>query len=112
MRTLEGGCSAPVAAHAHINEEEGIISLEGGVWSLDGTENIREQMQKKLQNADDVETEAKKQKTGEFASVVASGSMLEKEMKIAVDLGEELAKKLLEKGAGEILAKAKEDNKV
>ena len=39
MRRLEGGCSAPVAAHA--SAIEGGLRLEGGVWSLDGAETRR-----------------------------------------------------------------------
>ena len=106
MRTLEGGCSAPVAAHAEIKEDG--ICLEGGVWSLDGQEERREKMERKLESTEG----AKKAKTdsemvAEFASVVASGPMLEQEMKVAEELGETLAKKLLDRGAGKILAEAK-----
>ncbi len=39
MRRLEGGCSAPVAAHAEVVAAQGegeIIRIDGGVWSLDG----------------------------------------------------------------------------
>ncbi len=39
MRRLEGGCSAPVAAHAEVVAAQGggeVIRIDGGVWSLNG----------------------------------------------------------------------------
>ena len=39
----EGGCSAPVAAHAELND--GSLSILAGVWSLDGTEKLTHSMQ-------------------------------------------------------------------
>lgn len=115
MRTLEGGCSAPVAAHAEITDG-GSLRLEGGVWSLNGEQELRADMERKLDcEEEEGEAEVKKRKTleeqmPEFASVVASGSMKEGEMRIAETLGEALANKLLEKGAGKILAQAKAEN--
>ncbi len=38
MKTLEGGCTAPIGAKAMINRE--IISFSGGVYSLDGKTNV------------------------------------------------------------------------
>lgn len=38
LRTVEGGCSAPVGAYAQINEHE--LSLKAGVFSLDGSEQV------------------------------------------------------------------------
>lgn len=38
MRTLEGGCTAPIGAKASI--EGNNIKFSGGVYSLDGTENV------------------------------------------------------------------------
>jgi porphobilinogen deaminase len=34
----EGGCSAPVAAHAEIQDDN--LSILAGVWSLDGKQKI------------------------------------------------------------------------
>lgn len=38
LRTLEGGCSAPIGAYASYNEKEDTIRLQGVLLSLDGTE--------------------------------------------------------------------------
>lgn len=42
LRTLEGGCQAPIAAHAKMHDEE-YISIEGMVADVDGSEIIRGQ---------------------------------------------------------------------
>ncbi|QNR24918.1 hydroxymethylbilane synthase [Croceimicrobium hydrocarbonivorans] len=39
LRTVEGGCSAPVGAYAEIEENQ--IRLQAGVFSLDGKEKVR-----------------------------------------------------------------------
>ena len=111
MRVLEGGCSAPVAAHAEVIEgDKETIVLEGGVWSLDGKEQRRAKMSKELCAKKETESEGSAM-ANEFSSVVASGEvMLESEMRIAEELGAELAKELLKQGAGEILAIAKAAN--
>lgn len=38
LRTLEGGCSAPIGAYARYNEKEDTIRLQGVLLSLDGVE--------------------------------------------------------------------------
>ena len=38
LRTLEGGCSAPIGAYASYHEKEDTIRLQGVLLSLDGTE--------------------------------------------------------------------------
>lgn len=38
LRTLEGGCSAPIGAYASYNEKEESVRLEGVLLSLDGVE--------------------------------------------------------------------------
>lgn len=46
LKTLGGGCSAPVAIASHLKnlkDNEFEICLKGGVWSLDGAEEIVEQ---------------------------------------------------------------------
>ena len=42
LKTLEGGCSIPVFAHAHL-EENDEINLFGGILSLDGNEIVNHQ---------------------------------------------------------------------
>uniref|UniRef100_A0A6I8N907 Porphobilinogen deaminase n=1 Tax=Ornithorhynchus anatinus TaxID=9258 RepID=A0A6I8N907_ORNAN len=43
LRHLEGGCSVPVAVHTAVRD--GQLYLTGGVWSLDGSDSLRETMQ-------------------------------------------------------------------
>ena len=40
LRTLEGGCTAPIGALAKYNEEEDTIHFDGVLFSLDGKEKI------------------------------------------------------------------------
>ncbi|MCU0438617.1 MAG: hydroxymethylbilane synthase [Raineya sp.] len=49
LRTLQGGCSVPVFALATI--QEGKISLNGGVISLDGTQFIQKEMTSALDDS-------------------------------------------------------------
>ncbi|XP_063695652.1 porphobilinogen deaminase [Culicoides brevitarsis] len=51
LKTLGGGCSAPVAVHSVLKrplDEKGEIELVGAVWSLDGTTKIEEQLKAEL----------------------------------------------------------------
>jgi Porphobilinogen deaminase len=66
---LEGGCQVPIAGYATLNE--GVISIEGRVGSVDGATLLRAQQ---------------------------SGTMADAEQ-----LGVQLAKDLLDQGAGELL---------
>ena len=43
LRTLEGGCQVPIAAHARLEDDR--LTLEGLVGSLDGRTVVRENMQ-------------------------------------------------------------------
>jgi hydroxymethylbilane synthase len=40
LKTLEGGCTAPIGALARYNEEEDTIHFQGVLFSLDGKEKI------------------------------------------------------------------------
>ncbi|UQD55637.1 hydroxymethylbilane synthase [Flavobacterium sp. K5-23] len=40
LKTLEGGCTAPIGALAKYNEEEDTIHFQGALFSLDGKEKI------------------------------------------------------------------------
>lgn len=54
LRTLQGGCSIPVFALAHLMGEK--IQVEGGVISLDGKNIIREKLTGPRSEADDLGT--------------------------------------------------------
>jgi len=74
MRKLEGGCSVPIGVHTTYDEETKILSIQGGVFSLDGLNSV----------------------TGSIQGKVSVPSE-------ATELGARLAEDLMEKGAKEIL---------
>ncbi|KAG0711658.1 Porphobilinogen deaminase [Chionoecetes opilio] len=112
MRTLEGGCSAPVAVHTKVTEDQ--LDLQGGVWSLDGSEELRHAMSTSLaepdSSSDTSEHPAKVAKVSNTYSGVVSLQSLDHYMSQAHTLGVALAKHLLSKGADKMLAAAKQQN--
>jgi len=46
LRTLEGGCSAPVAVESRLAGD--MLHLKGGVWSLDGKRNVTQSLEVEL----------------------------------------------------------------
>lgn len=52
LKTLGGGCSAPVAVHSNltdITDKGHTLTLTGAVWSLDGTEELLESSSTKIE---------------------------------------------------------------
>lgn len=91
LHTLEGGCSVPVGIHSTINNTTGCLTLEGAVFSLDGTEKVGDVDSLTLpENCRDL-------------------SLTEWE-EMATTVGERLARKLLAQGAGRILEQAKKES--
>jgi hypothetical protein len=99
----DGGCSAPVAAHANIENDK--INIEAGVWSLDGTESIREVVSAQLDSGDEV---IDGNETKISAISVPKGLDQKNRMKLAHKAGVIVAENLLAKGAGNILKTAKD----
>ncbi len=96
MRKLEGGCSAPVAAHAAV-DADGVMTLDAGVWSLDGSTSLRKSVSARVsQHSVGITLEAK-----ELAACVAE----------AERVGTKLAEELLAEGAGDILKAAHAENR-
>lgn len=56
LNTVEGGCSAPVGAHAYLQNKN--IHLRAGVFSIDGTKNATTQKQVALPQAMDLGKDA------------------------------------------------------
>ncbi len=88
LRTLGGGCSVPVGVHSTI--EKGSLVLEGAVFSLDGSEMVEATSSLQLPDG--------------YLSLP-----LAEKYELVDGLGQTLATALLGKGAGPILAKAKEE---
>ena len=97
-------------------DAEGTISLDGGVWSLDGKQERRKKMSKKLNKEDEEEngsegvSATKASRRSSFSSVAVTEAACWREMARAEALGEEVARALLAEGAGKILEEAKRAN--
>lgn len=102
LKTLEGGCSAPVAVHS--TYVDNVLHLTGGVWSLDGTKTIVQDAEKNLNQSNN----EKKFTTSSFAAVAAShidSFFLEEASKLGVSLAEDI----ITLGGGAILKEAKQE---
>ncbi|KAE8277405.1 Porphobilinogen deaminase [Larimichthys crocea] len=107
LRQLEGGCSVPVAVHTEVKDSQ--LYLTGAVYSLDGSDSLKETMQTSIATAaaDKIleEVDERVQRVGVTASKI-SGEAQDGAERLGVDL----AKLLLSKGAKEILTVARQLN--
>lgn len=103
LKKLEGGCSVPIAVHSTINKEK--LILEGGVFSLDGSQSITEKVSIGLSSTKN--NIFRKNFVGIVAPHVSSHLL-----NLAENLGTELADLLLTKGAGEILKEARQNTTI
>uniref|UniRef100_A0A5F8HFB5 Porphobilinogen deaminase n=1 Tax=Monodelphis domestica TaxID=13616 RepID=A0A5F8HFB5_MONDO len=101
----EGGCSVPVAVDTTL--KDGQLYLTGGVWSLDGSDSLKETMQTTIndsaQHEDGPEDDV--QRVGITAQHISQGVQ-----RAAENLGISLANLLLNKGARNILDVARQLN--
>uniref|UniRef100_A0A6Q2XTL7 hydroxymethylbilane synthase n=1 Tax=Esox lucius TaxID=8010 RepID=A0A6Q2XTL7_ESOLU len=98
LRQLEGGCSVPVAVHTEVKECQ--LYLTGAVFSLDGSNSLKDTMQTSV--ASDSE---RSQRVGVTANNVPGPAQ-----DAAEKLGLDMANLLLSKGAKEILTVARQLN--
>ncbi|GCB82742.1 hypothetical protein scyTo_0021725, partial [Scyliorhinus torazame] len=104
MKHLEGGCSVPVAVHSVIKENQ--LYLTGAVFSLDGSDSLKDTMQ----------TSISTQTQGEDCSDdvqhvgITAKKILRSSQTAAEKLGMHLANLLISKGAKEILTVARQLN--
>lgn len=108
MRTLEGGCSAPVAAHAQLTDT-GNLAILAGVWSLDGCQKRIKNHKVSLTNHS-VELSSEREAYSTVFAPASVGDEIRLQMAIAEKAGMEIADQLLQDGAGEILDEAKKQN--
>ncbi|XP_077398086.1 porphobilinogen deaminase-like isoform X2 [Festucalex cinctus] len=105
LKRLEGGCSVPVAVHTQVKDSQ--LYLTGAVYSLDGSDFLKDTMQTSvadtLQCPDEVDEQV--QRVGVTAIKICGGSQANAER-----LGVDLANLLLSKGAKEILTVARQLN--
>ncbi|XP_032820357.1 porphobilinogen deaminase [Petromyzon marinus] len=107
LRTLEGGCSVPVAVHSHMEGKE--LSLTGAVYSLDGADCLKD-TQKVSLNATQEPGQGGTATPAQHVGVTAHGSVAPGDMVAAEGLGLRLAEELLSRGAQEILSTARRLN--
>ncbi|KAI3354624.1 hypothetical protein L3Q82_019127, partial [Scortum barcoo] len=105
LRHLEGGCSVPVAVNTEVKDSQ--LYLTGAVYSLDGSDSLKETMQTSTAAADKSpeEVDERVQRVGVTASKI-SGEAQDRAERLGVDL----ANLLLSKGAKEILTVARQLN--
>ncbi|XP_064490912.1 porphobilinogen deaminase isoform X3 [Pseudopipra pipra] len=105
MKRLEGGCSVPVAVSTLL--KDGQLYLTGAVYSLDGSDSLKETMQTSVnyphQNEDGPNDDV--QHVG-----ITAKSVPNQAQEAAENLGVELANLLLSKGAKHILSVARQLN--
>ena len=83
LSTLEAGCSAPVAAHATLNEQQNQLTVTGGVFAIDGSRKLLETRTVDIDLA------------GDWRAAAAG-------------VGAEIGRILLDAGAAELVAEARE----
>uniref|UniRef100_A0A3B5QRX7 Porphobilinogen deaminase n=1 Tax=Xiphophorus maculatus TaxID=8083 RepID=A0A3B5QRX7_XIPMA len=106
LKQLEGGCSVPVAVHTKVKDSQ--LYLTGAVYSLDGSQSIKETMQTSIAPGDEQSLERvdeQVQRVGVTAIKVPAEAQ-----DAAERLGVKLADLLLSKGAKEILTVARQLN--
>ncbi|XP_053126074.1 porphobilinogen deaminase isoform X2 [Hemicordylus capensis] len=105
MKRLEGGCSVPVAVSTLLKDLQ--LYLTGAVYSLDGSESLRETMQASMsfpnENEDGPDDDI--QHVGITAKTIPHPAQVAAER-----LGVELAELLLSQGAKQILSVARQMN--
>ncbi|KAK3555709.1 hypothetical protein QTP86_029075 [Hemibagrus guttatus] len=107
LKRLEGGCSVPVAVHTEMKDSQ--LYLTGAVYSLDGSDSLKETMQTSIESEDQVQEQEKVDEKVQRVGVTAlkvSGAAQDAAEKLGVDL----ANLLLSKGAKEILTVARQLN--
>jgi len=101
MKYLDGGCSSPIAVNCTL--ENDVLTLLGAVFSVDGSESLYKEMKVDLKSKSE-----SKHKT--YTGILVQNISPDK-MALANNLGIDVAKSLLEDGAGDIIRAAKAANK-
>ncbi|XP_039526424.1 hydroxymethylbilane synthase, b isoform X1 [Pimephales promelas] len=107
LKHLEGGCSVPVAVYTEVKNSQ--IYMTGAVFSLDGSDSLKETMQTSISSDNQTEEQEKVDEKVQRVGITAlkvSGAAQDAAVKLGVDLGN----LLLSKGAKEILTVARQLN--
>ncbi|XP_029166388.1 porphobilinogen deaminase [Nylanderia fulva] len=109
LKTLGGGCSAPVAVSSSLEENK--LTITGAVWSLDGQTLVTDTNNSTLYLPDDDGEPPRKcpyQEHRLYCSVTP-GKVSSISLYGAEQLGKELAKKLIEKNALDVMSQARNE---
>nr|CAD7402905.1 unnamed protein product [Timema poppensis] len=110
LRTLGGGCSAPVAVISKFNGST--LSLAGGVWSLDGSKSLGHysDVTVNYSEEDDTGEPARKcpYRTPKLFCSISPGNMSYLDFHAAEKLGEDIAQGLIRQGALDVMNEAKQ----
>ncbi|CAB1347553.1 unnamed protein product [Coregonus sp. 'balchen'] len=102
---IEGGCSVPVAVHTEVKDSQ--LYLTGAVYSLDGSDSLKETMQTGIASDNKVEEQVDE---GVQRAGITANNMPGPAQDASEKLGLDLANLLLSKGAKEILTVARQLN--
>lgn len=105
LKHLEGGCSVPVAVHTEVKDSQ--LYLTGAVYSLDGSDSLKDTMQTSIADSEESwdQVDDQVQRVG-VTAIKISGQAQNNAERLGVDL----ANLLLSKGAKEILTVARQLN--
>uniref|UniRef100_A0A671LSQ0 Porphobilinogen deaminase n=1 Tax=Sinocyclocheilus anshuiensis TaxID=1608454 RepID=A0A671LSQ0_9TELE len=109
LKHLEGGCSVPVAVYSEVKNSQ--LYLTGAVYSLDGSDSLKETMQTSISSNNQAEEQEKVDEKVQHVGITAL-KVSEAAQDAAVKLGVDLGNLLLSKGAKEILTVARQLNDV
>lgn len=115
MRTLEGGCSVPVAVcsrltHPGPSGDNNVLLLKGSVWNLDGSKFVMEELESNLLPQPHGVQEGNKSVSNPDLTSVYFRQFINftpNAAKLSAQLGQMLGQRLLAKGAKEILEEVK-----
>ncbi|KAF7390894.1 hypothetical protein HZH66_009374 [Vespula vulgaris] len=109
LKTLGGGCSAPVAVSSSLTGRD--LTITGAVWSLDGQTLIKDTIKSELYMPDDDGEPPKKcpYREPRLYCSVAPGNISSLSLLGAEQLGKDIAAKLISKNALEVMLKARNE---
>lgn len=103
MRTLDGGCSSPIAVFCDLQDDK--LLLRGGVFSVDGAQRMYEEM------SIDLSVEPINVDYQDSYTDIIHQNVPAYKMHLAHGLGVDLAERMMAKGADKIITAAKIANK-
>lgn len=113
LRTLGGGCSAPVAASSSLNGHT--LSLTGAVWNLDGSCTVKQSKSCVLHYCEDEDMEPVGKcpyRMPKLFVSMSSANLSYSDLDKSEKLGDDLALSLIEAGALGIMSEARSKNEL